>query len=113
MEDDEGGYNYGRYDYPRKKQELRQYLQQLTLMLPELGSAKILNLDLQAVQALSLISDFIINFSSPFHNLKYVKLPEECQESNISSSLRSYLLDGSPTATIVTSHHRHNVFPCI
>lgn len=53
-------------------------------------------------EALFLISDFVVNFPAPFYNLKYVELPKECPEASISSSLRSYLLDGSPPATIVT-----------
>ncbi|XP_017255629.1 putative F-box/FBD/LRR-repeat protein At4g03220 [Daucus carota subsp. sativus] len=77
--------------------------QQFTIMLPALGSAKILNLDLEAIEALQSIFDFLLSFPSPFYDLKFVKLPRGCNEANISSTLRSYLLGGSPTATIVTA----------
>lgn len=41
------------------------------------------------------------NVSSPFYNLKCVKLPQGHKESSISTTLRKYLLSGSPGATIV------------
>ncbi|KAK1378625.1 hypothetical protein POM88_025369 [Heracleum sosnowskyi] len=75
----------------------------------ELGGAKILALDLVTVQALSEISDILIHLRSPFPNLKYLKLPYGCKESDISSSVRQYLLGGSPHATIVKTLPRDDV----
>lgn len=43
------------------------------------------------------------NVSSPFCNLKYVKLPQGYKESSISTILRKYLLGDSPGASIVSS----------
>lgn len=54
-------------------------------------------------QALSVIYDLLEHVSSPFNNLKYVKLPQGCRESSISGTTKSYLLGGSPGATMVTS----------
>ncbi|KAK1398071.1 hypothetical protein POM88_007934 [Heracleum sosnowskyi] len=88
-------------DYSRK--EFREIFRRFTFMLPGLGSAKILNLELDIIKALSLISDFLVSSPFPFYNLKYVKLPYGFKESSLSTSVRSYLLGGSPTATIVTA----------
>ncbi|KAK1378370.1 hypothetical protein POM88_025114 [Heracleum sosnowskyi] len=72
-------------------------------MFPLLGSTKILSLDLLTLQALSEHSAILEDLDSPFYNLKYIKLPHGCEESCISSSVRQYLLGGSPNATFVKS----------
>ncbi|KAK1398070.1 hypothetical protein POM88_007933 [Heracleum sosnowskyi] len=94
-------------DYSRK--ELKEIFQRFTYMLPALGSAKILNLELHTIKALSLIPDFLASSPPPFYNLKYVKLPHGYKEASLSSSLRSYLLGGSPTATIVTTSRENMI----
>ncbi|KAK1357181.1 hypothetical protein POM88_050437 [Heracleum sosnowskyi] len=53
-------------------------------------------------QALSE-ADFLASLPSPFYNLKIVKLPPGYEESNMSCSLRTYLLGVSPKDTIVTT----------
>ncbi|KAK1400180.1 hypothetical protein POM88_010043 [Heracleum sosnowskyi] len=63
--------------------------------------AKIIKLDLATIEGLSLISDFFGN-SSPFYNLKYVKLPHGCNESSICTSLRS-----SGNNTFLNLNHLH------
>ncbi|XP_074332203.1 uncharacterized protein LOC141669480 isoform X2 [Apium graveolens] len=83
--------------------DTKKYYQRFTCMFSGLGTAKNLSFDLESIEALSEISDFLASLSSPFLNLKYLKLPEDYKESNISSALRSYLLGGSPRATIVKS----------
>ncbi|KAK1353373.1 hypothetical protein POM88_052508 [Heracleum sosnowskyi] len=83
--------------------EPKEYYEQLPIMLPGIASAKILNLELETIEALSSILDFLAIFPSPFYNLKYVKLPHGFDETRITDILRSYLLGGSPTATIVTT----------
>ncbi|XP_074344366.1 uncharacterized protein LOC141683527 [Apium graveolens] len=85
------------------REKLKECYQQFTVMLPKLGSAKILYLDLETIEALLSIFDFLLGFPSPFYDLKYVKLPCGCNEGSISSTLKSYLLGGSPTATIVAA----------
>ncbi|KAK1356130.1 hypothetical protein POM88_049386 [Heracleum sosnowskyi] len=80
-------------------------------MLPGLGSTKILNLDLKTIKALSSICDCLVNFPSPFYNLKYVKLAKGCEVESISSTLRSYLLAGSPSATFLTTLQQKNMIP--
>ncbi|KAK1379530.1 hypothetical protein POM88_026274 [Heracleum sosnowskyi] len=85
------------------KKTFREYYQRFLIMLPGLGSAKILNLQLETIEALSSISDFLVSCPSPFNNLKYVKLPHGFKEASLTSTVRSYLLDGSPTATIVAT----------
>lgn len=50
-----------------------------------------------------LVSDFLARFPSPFYNLKYVKLPKGYKESGLSSTIKGYLLGGSPEACIVTA----------
>ncbi|XP_063936142.1 putative FBD-associated F-box protein At5g53640 [Daucus carota subsp. sativus] len=101
--------NSGSYKWLHQK-ELKQDYQRFKFMLPGLATAKILKLDLETIEALSLISDFL-GSSSPFYNLKYVKLPHGCKESSISTSLRKYLLGASPTATIVTTFPQNHVIP--
>ncbi|XP_074346073.1 uncharacterized protein LOC141684836 isoform X2 [Apium graveolens] len=88
------------------REMLKEDYQGFAYMLPRLGSAKILRLDSEAIKALSLVSSFLERFPSPFYNLKYVKLPHGCKETSISAALKSYLIDGSPTATFVTSLHQ-------
>ncbi|KAL8099796.1 hypothetical protein AgCh_032159 [Apium graveolens] len=90
-----------RTNIPRKK--VKEYYQQFIFMLPGLGSAEILNLQLETIEALSMISDTLVSSASPFHSLKYVKVPPGFEEASLSSTLRCYLLGGSPTATIVTA----------
>ncbi|KAL1803205.1 hypothetical protein ACET3Z_031852 [Daucus carota] len=80
----------------------RRYYRRLTNMLSGLGNAKNLTFDLESIEALNTISNLLQSLPSPFSELKYVKLPTGCQESSISSALRSYLLGGSPNATFVT-----------
>ncbi|WOH05434.1 hypothetical protein DCAR_0624850 [Daucus carota subsp. sativus] len=93
------------------QEKMKECYQQLTSMLPRLGSAKILSLDLEIIEALLSISDFLVSFPSPFYDLEYVKLPLGCNEASISSILRSYLLGGSPAATIVTALPQ-NIISC-
>ncbi|KAK1379529.1 hypothetical protein POM88_026273 [Heracleum sosnowskyi] len=85
------------------KKTLKECYKRFLIMLPGLGSAKILHLQLETIEALSSISNFLVSFPSPFYNLKYVKLPHGFKEARLSSILKSYLLDGSPTATIVAT----------
>lgn len=68
------------------------------MMFSQLGSAKILTLDLMTLQALSRISNILEHLRSPFYNLKYFKLPRGFKESSMSSSMSQYLLSGSPGA---------------
>ncbi|KAL6499421.1 hypothetical protein OROHE_026084 [Orobanche hederae] len=98
-----------RENIPRKR--LKLYYQQFIFMLPGLGSAKILNLQLETIEALSSISDSLASCPSPFYNLEYVKLPHGVEEASLSSILRSYLLGGSPTATIVAKLPQINIIP--
>ncbi|KAK1377068.1 hypothetical protein POM88_033261 [Heracleum sosnowskyi] len=84
-------------------QKWKKYYRQVTHLFQGLGSARILILDLETVEALSDVSDYFVRFSSPFYNLKYVKVPEEYKESSMPPCLKSYLLGGSPKATIVTT----------
>ncbi|XP_074327317.1 uncharacterized protein LOC141665233 isoform X2 [Apium graveolens] len=77
-------------------------------MLSGLGMAKNLSFDLERIEALSEIINIQASISSPFINLKYLKLPKEYRESSLSSALRSYLLGGCPRATIVTSAAQNN-----
>ncbi|KAK1403025.1 hypothetical protein POM88_002630 [Heracleum sosnowskyi] len=83
----------------------QQYYLEFWHMLSELGlgSVKNLTFDFESIKALSAISKELRGRPSPFHNLKYVKLPHEYTESSISKSLKSYLLGGSSTATVVTT----------
>ncbi|XP_074347889.1 uncharacterized protein LOC141686739 isoform X1 [Apium graveolens] len=91
--------------------QLKEYHGRFIKMLPGLGGAKILNLELETIKAFSSISAFLVSYPSPFYNLKYVKLPHGCEEAAISSNLRSYLLGASPTATIVTTHFENIMNP--
>ncbi|XP_074380482.1 uncharacterized protein LOC141721443 isoform X2 [Apium graveolens] len=77
-------------------------------MLSGLGTVKNLSLDLESILALSEIINNQASVSSPFISLKYLKLPNEYKESSLSSALRSYLLDGCPRATTVTSAAKNN-----
>ncbi|XP_074380508.1 F-box/FBD/LRR-repeat protein At4g00160-like isoform X2 [Apium graveolens] len=81
----------------------KKYYQGFTCMLSGLGTAKNISFDLESIKALSEIINIQASVSSPFINLKYLKLPMEYKESSLSSALRSYLLGGSPRATIVSS----------
>ncbi|KAK1379527.1 hypothetical protein POM88_026271 [Heracleum sosnowskyi] len=85
------------------KKTLKEYYRRFTIMLPSLGSAKTLSLQLETIEALSSISNFLVSSPSPFYNLKCVKLPHGFEEASLSSIVRSYLLSGSPTATIVAT----------
>ncbi|XP_074380997.1 uncharacterized protein LOC141721784 [Apium graveolens] len=73
-----------------------------TDMLSALGNAKSLTFDFNSIEAL-FAADFLASLPSPFYNLKIVKLPSTYKESSISGALRTYLLGGSPKATIVTT----------
>ncbi|KAK1378373.1 hypothetical protein POM88_025117 [Heracleum sosnowskyi] len=100
------------YKYKKKHTPswvLKQHLDLFRIMLSQLRSAKILSLDLVTLQALSEISDILVDMHSPFNNLKFFKLPPGCEESSISSSVRKYLLCGSPSATIVKTLSRDDV----
>ncbi|KAK1403015.1 F-box domain-containing protein [Heracleum sosnowskyi] len=89
----------------------KHYYRRFWNMLSQLANAKNLTFDLESIEALSAISDDLASKPSPFHNLKYVKLPQDYNESSISTALRSYLLGGSSRGTIVTSPPR-NTIPC-
>ncbi|KAK1362704.1 F-box domain-containing protein [Heracleum sosnowskyi] len=82
--------------------KLKQYYCRFLSMFLAFGSAKILSFDSETIKALSTISDIVAQCGSPFSNLKYLKLPEGCEESIICGSIKSYLLNGSPRATIIT-----------
>nr|XP_017234783.1 PREDICTED: FBD-associated F-box protein At5g38590-like isoform X2 [Daucus carota subsp. sativus] len=82
--------------------DMQIYRQWFTCMLSGLGAAKNLSFDLESIQALAKHYD-LASCSSPFYNLKCVKLPKEYRESSVPGFLRRYLLNGSPGATIVTS----------
>lgn len=92
-------------------EKLKQYYQRFIFMFPGLGSAKILTLDLETIEALAAVSDFLARFPSPFYNLRYVKLQKGYQESSLSSTMKGYLLGGSPEASIVTALSRCDVNP--
>ncbi|KAK1399279.1 hypothetical protein POM88_009142 [Heracleum sosnowskyi] len=79
-------------------------------MLQGLGSARIftLTLHLRTIEALSAVSDFLVHSPSPFHNLKYVKVPPGYNESSMSTCLKHYLLGHSPKATIITPLSQNN-----
>lgn len=71
---------------------LKEYYRQLIVMFRGLDSARILTLDSDIIEALSVTVDLLQHVSSPFHNLKYVKLPEGYNESNICGTVKSYLV---------------------
>ncbi|KAK1402939.1 hypothetical protein POM88_002544 [Heracleum sosnowskyi] len=73
------------------------------ITLSKLSMAKILTLDSAMIEGLSAVLDYLTRVPSPFKNLKYVKLPQGCEESSISTALRKYLLGGNPGATFVTA----------
>ncbi|KAL8156736.1 hypothetical protein AgCh_001730 [Apium graveolens] len=79
-----------------------------TDMLSALGNAKSLTFDFNSIEAL-FAADFLASLPSPFYNLKIVKLPSTYKESSISGALRTYLLGGSPKATIVTTLPKNEV----
>ncbi|KAL1832183.1 hypothetical protein ACET3Z_001834 [Daucus carota] len=70
---------------------LKQYYHRFIYMFPGLGNAKILTLDLDTVEALIAVSDFLARFPSPFYNLKFLKLPKGYQQSSLSDALKGYL----------------------
>ncbi|KAK1372650.1 hypothetical protein POM88_028843 [Heracleum sosnowskyi] len=92
-------------------EKLKQYYQRFIFMFPGLGSAKILTLDLETIEALAAVSDFLARFPSPFYNLRHVKLPMGYHESSLSSTMKGYLLGGSPEASIVTAPTQCDVNP--
>ncbi|XP_074363863.1 uncharacterized protein LOC141704523 [Apium graveolens] len=55
------------------------------------------------------LCNLLVSLPSPFCKLQYVKLPRGFKESSISSALRSYLLGGSPKATIVKELPQHTI----
>ncbi|KAK1385472.1 hypothetical protein POM88_023207 [Heracleum sosnowskyi] len=92
----------GWFEYMRCEYKDKFYLR-FAQMLLGLGNAKNVSFDLRSIEALSAISHFLASFPSPFYNLKRVKLPRGYKVSSMSSALRSYILGGSPRATIVTT----------
>lgn len=92
-------------------EKLKQYYHRFIFMFPGLCSAKILTLDLETIEALAAVSDFLSRFPSPFYNLKYVKLPKGFKESSLSSTIKGYLLGGSPKPSIVTALTQCDVNP--
>ncbi|XP_074380463.1 uncharacterized protein LOC141721434 [Apium graveolens] len=96
--------------WPRyvSREKMKRYYQQFTRMLSGLGTAKNLSFDLESIEALSEIINIQARVSSPFINLKYVKLPKEYRSSRLSSALRSYLLGGCRGATVVTTSALQN-----
>ncbi|XP_074332222.1 uncharacterized protein LOC141704505 isoform X2 [Apium graveolens] len=92
-----------------KLADREQYHQRLTYMLSGLGNAKNLTFDSEIIEALNDISNLLVSLPSPFCKLQYVKLPRGFKESSISSALRSYLLGGSPKATIVKELPQHTI----
>ncbi|KAL1802745.1 hypothetical protein ACET3Z_031392 [Daucus carota] len=81
----------------------------LTNMFPGLGNAKTLTFDLESIKALNEISSLLVWLSSPFYNMKYIKVPKTYKKSNMSSALRNYLLGGSPRSTIVTTLPQNDI----
>ncbi|XP_074358422.1 uncharacterized protein LOC141697778 [Apium graveolens] len=78
------------------------YYHRMLIMFAGLGRSKNLTLDSFTIEALSTLFDLGKYYvSSPFHDLKYVKLPQGYKESSMSTTLRKYLLGGNPRATIV------------
>ncbi|KAK1385521.1 hypothetical protein POM88_023256 [Heracleum sosnowskyi] len=57
------------------------YYTQVVHMFPGLSSARILTLDLETIEALSAVSLFLVQFLSPFYQLKHVKVPKGPKES--------------------------------
>ncbi|XP_074343887.1 uncharacterized protein LOC141683088 [Apium graveolens] len=92
-------------------EKLKQYYQRFIFMFPGLGTAKILTLDLETIESLAAISDFLARFPSPFYNLRHVKLPKGYHESSLSSTMKGYLLGGSPEASIMTAPKQSDVNP--
>nr|XP_017217036.1 PREDICTED: putative F-box/FBD/LRR-repeat protein At4g03220 [Daucus carota subsp. sativus] len=92
-------------------ESLKQYYHRFIFMFPGLGNAKILTLDLDTVEALIAVSDFLARFPSPFYNLKFLKLPKGYQLSSLSGALKGYLLGGSPEASIVTGLTQYHFNP--
>ncbi|KAK1378346.1 F-box domain-containing protein [Heracleum sosnowskyi] len=80
---------------------LKRHKDLFQMMFSQLGSAEMLSVDLVTLQALSGVPEILENLSSPFYNLKNLKLPPKCEESIISSPVRHYLLGGSLSATVV------------
>ncbi|XP_074360529.1 FBD-associated F-box protein At3g52670-like [Apium graveolens] len=89
---------FGSMDWIHKKK----YYRPLTNMLSGLGNAKNLTFDSDVIEALSA-AEFLASLPSPFYKLKIVKVPPGYNESSMSSALTSYILGGSPNATIGTS----------
>ncbi|KAK1364172.1 hypothetical protein POM88_039733 [Heracleum sosnowskyi] len=94
-----------------KREDRERYYLRLPNMLLGVGSAKNISFDLDSIEVLSAISDFLASVPSPFCKVEYVKLPQEYKESSISGAVRSYLLGGSPKATIVASLLQNNMIP--
>ncbi|KAL1805851.1 hypothetical protein ACET3Z_028919 [Daucus carota] len=89
------------WDIPLSSTAWRHYDDLIETMFSQLGSAKILSLDLVTIQLLSQNPDIVAHWHCPFYNLKHLKLPRGCEESSVSSAVRNYLLSGSPCASIV------------
>ncbi|KAK1403074.1 hypothetical protein POM88_002679 [Heracleum sosnowskyi] len=94
---------------------LNQYSRRIMFMLPGLGSARTLTLDEDTVEVLSSVASLLERSSSPFYNLKYVKLPHRYTKSGagLSGTTKSYLLGASSGASIVSSFPQDNVIPRI
>ncbi|XP_017234938.1 uncharacterized protein LOC108208869 [Daucus carota subsp. sativus] len=75
---------------------------QVTHMLVGLSRTKILALDSNTIEALSALSDFLVQTSSPFFMLEHVKVPHGYEESSMSTYLKWFLLGCCPKATIIT-----------
>ncbi|KAL8103296.1 hypothetical protein AgCh_027743 [Apium graveolens] len=90
---------------------LLRYQIHLKIMFSQLGSAKILTLDLVTLQALSQIFYILAHLGCPFYNLKYLKIPHGYEESSMSRYVIRYLLSGSPSATIVRTLSRNDATP--
>ncbi|KAL8118891.1 hypothetical protein AgCh_016401 [Apium graveolens] len=111
-----------------KREDREKYYLRFTNMLLGFGSAKNISFDSDSIESLQIMTyqfvimslllryflqflTFFASVPSPFCKVKYVKLPEEYKKSSISSAVRSYLLGGSPKATIVASLLQNNMIP--
>ncbi|WOG83057.1 hypothetical protein DCAR_0102231 [Daucus carota subsp. sativus] len=86
---------------PSKMKE--NFKNQFTDMFWGLSRTKILTLDSNIIEALSALSDFLVQTSSPFIMLEYVKVPHGYKESSMSTYLKWFLLGRCRKATIVTT----------
>ncbi|KAL1805849.1 hypothetical protein ACET3Z_028917 [Daucus carota] len=96
-------------DLPLSSTAWTHYQDVIETMFSQLGSTKILSLDLATIQILYQLLDIVAHWHCPFYNLKHLKLPRGCEESSVSSAVRNYLLGGSPGASIVKPMPQDNV----